>query len=243
MRLCAIVVLVLAVGAAACEQRPQPASNESSLNASPETQAASASSERGTTHQTVERSADPSPVPEAPAITEVIVPAGTTLSLVLDTPVGSDTSKVEDAVRAHLASPVVVNGIAALPAGSTVNGIVSAAERSGKVKGRARLAVQFTSVTREGETGRYDIDTSDVARSAASTKKKDAAKIAVPAVGGALVGGIIGGGKGAAVGTAVGGGAGTAVVLSTRGEEVRLGKGAAMKVQLTEALTVRVPRG
>jgi len=51
---------------------------------------------------------------------------------------------------------------------------------------------------------------------------------------------LIGGKKGAAIGTAAGGGAGTAVVLSTRGKEVHLGKGAAMTLRLAEPVTVRV---
>ena len=65
-------------------------------------------------------------------------------------------------------------------------------------------------------------------------------KIGAPAAGGAIIGAIAGGKKGAAIGTAVGGGAGTAVVLSTRGEEVHLPKGSALSVKLTEPLTVRV---
>lgn len=240
MRTCAIVVLVLGV-VAGCEQRAQPGSRTDTAAASPD--AGATSSTEGTSDATARGATSALPTPAAPQFREVTVPAGTTLSLVLDTPVGSDTSRLEDQVRAHLAKPVMVDGVAVLPSGSTVSGVVAAADRSGKVKGRARLAVRFTTVTREGETEPYAIDASDVARQAAATKKKDAARIAVPAAGGAVVGGIIGGGKGAAIGTAVGGGAGTAVVLSTRGEEVRLARGAAMTVKLTDALTVRVPQG
>src|SRR5689334_7007073 len=41
-----------------------------------------------------------------PAVREVTLPAGTTLRLALTSAVGSDTSHVEDAVRAELRSPV-----------------------------------------------------------------------------------------------------------------------------------------
>jgi hypothetical protein len=85
------------------------------------------------------------------------------------------------------------------------------------------------------------IRTATVTRVAPGTKKKDAAKIGAGAAGGAIIGGLIGGGDGAAKGAAVGGGAGTAVVLSTRGKEVRLGVGADLSVRLTAPLTVRVP--
>ena len=87
---------------------------------------------------------------------------------------------------------------------------------------------------------RYSLDTSAVQRIAPSEKKKDAAKIAVPAAGGAIIGGIVGGGQGAAIGGAVGGGAGTALVLTDRGQEVRFGKGAALTVKLARPLVVRV---
>jgi uncharacterized membrane protein YebE (DUF533 family) len=61
-----------------------------------------------------------------------------------------------------------------------------------------------------------------------------------PAAGGAIIGALVGGKKGALVGTAIGGGAGTAAVLSTRGREVHLAKGAALTVRLTAPVTVVV---
>jgi hypothetical protein len=57
---------------------------------------------------------------------------------------------------------------------------------------------------------------------------------------GALVGALIGGGKGAAIGAGVGAAAGTGVVMSTRGDEVRLPAGTAVSVTLSQPLTVRV---
>jgi hypothetical protein len=65
-------------------------------------------------------------------------------------------------------------------------------------------------------------------------------KIGLPAVGGAIVGGIIGGGKGAAIGGATGAGAGTAVVMTTRGDNVHLPVGTAVRVEIAEPLRVRV---
>jgi outer membrane lipoprotein SlyB len=76
---------------------------------------------------------------------------------------------------------------------------------------------------------------------AESTKGEDAAKIGVGAVGGAIVGGILGGGSGAAQGAVIGGAAGTGVVLATRGEEVTLVKGTVLAASLASPLTVRVP--
>ncbi len=73
---------------------------------------------------------------------------------------------------------------------------------------------------------------------APATKKKDALTIGIPAAGGAVVGALIGGKKGAGIGAAAGGGAGTAAVLTTRGKDVRVGRGAVLSVRLTSPLTV-----
>jgi hypothetical protein len=173
---------------------------------------------------------------------EVTLPAGTELPLVLDTPVASDTSRIEQLVRAHLARPVAVSGVTILPTGSPVSGVVTSAVRSGKVKGRAHVAVRFDTVTRRGDAEHYGMTTSALARTAPATKKQDALKVAAPAAGGAVIGGLFGGKKGALIGTGVGAGAGGAVVMSTRGKEVRLGKGALVTVRLERPLTIKVPR-
>lgn len=177
----------------------------------------------------------------APSYREVTIPAGTVLPVELKSSVASDSSNVEDQVRASLRRAVRVGGVEALPAGTAVLGHVTSAERAGRVKGRARVAFRFTELDVPGDGGRHSIQTQAIARQAAATKKRDAAKIGAGAAGGAIVGGILGGGDGAAKGAAIGGAAGTGVVLSTRGKEVRLGPGADLSVRLTAPLTVRVP--
>lgn len=180
-------------------------------------------------------SAPPAPVEK---FAEVTIPSGTTLRLSLQSAVASDSSRVEQPVRATLRSPVTVNGRVVVPAGSEVNGVVTDAEQSGRVKGRARLAMRFNSLRANGEA--YDIKTSGYAQEAAATKKQDAEKIAIGAGAGAALGAILGGGGGAAKGAAIGGAGGTGVVLATKGKEVRLGPGAAITTRLTAPLVVRV---
>ena len=167
---------------------------------------------------------------------EVTLPAGTLLPLTLDSYVASDTSRIESPVHAHLRRPVIVDGVTVLPAGTPISGYVTDATRSGRVKGRARVAFRFNTLSADGD--RYRVETSRVVRQAQATKRQDAAKIAVPAGAGALIGALTKGKKGAAVGTAVGGAAGTGVVLATRGKEVRLGRGAAVAVRLLRPLRV-----
>ena len=176
----------------------------------------------------------------APEYREVTLPAGTVLPVELTTAVASDTSHVEDAVRGTLRRAVTVGGVQALPAGTAVTGIVTAAERSARVKGRARVAFRFTAIDPPGDAQRMSMRTDTVSRMAAATKKQDALKIGGGAAGGAIVGGILGGGDGVAKGAAIGGAAGTGVVLSTRGKEIRLAPGTPVSVRLAAPLTVRV---
>ena len=175
-----------------------------------------------------------------PEYREVTLPAGTVLPVELTTRVGSEISSVEDAVRGTLRRPVVVGGVQAFPAGTAVIGHVTAAERSARVKGRARIAFRFTTIDPPGDAERLTMRSDTVSRLAPATKKQDAAKIGGGAAGGAIIGGILGGGDGAAKGAAIGGAAGTGVVLSTRGKEVTLPAGTPVSVRLAAPLTVRV---
>jgi hypothetical protein len=180
----------------------------------------------------------PSAVPQ-PTFREVTIPAGTQIAVVLRTAVASDQSKVEDPVEGRVVKPVVADGVEAIPVEASVLGTVTEVQQSGRVKGRARLAIRFDRLTAAGD--RYDITTSPIAREAEATKGADAKKIGIGAGAGAAVGAIIGGKKGAVVGGAVGAGAGTGVVAATRGEEVRLARGARVTIRLREPLTVKVP--
>ncbi len=182
----------------------------------------------------------PAPLPAIATFRELTVAAGTKLVVRLESAVGSDTSRVEDPVEAVLTEALVVDGMDVFPVGSIVKGGVAAADPAGKVKGRARLALRFTSISVAGRDEPSPI-MARIERVAASTTREDAAKIAIPAAGGAIIGGLIGGKKGAANGTAVGGGGGTAVVLSTAGDEVRLARGASLTLPIEQAVDVRVP--
>src|ERR1700752_5395996 len=67
--------------------------------------------------------------PAADVWRDLTIPAGTKLALVLDTPVASDTSRVEEQVQAHLARPVTIDGVTAVPEDSAVTGVVTDATR------------------------------------------------------------------------------------------------------------------
>ena len=93
-----------------------------------------------------------------------------------------------------------------------------------QVKGRGRVAVRFTRITPAGDDDRYTMRTRSWVAVAPATKKKDALTIGLPAAGGAAIGALVDGKKGAGIGALAGGGAGTAVVLTTRGKDVRVNR-------------------
>jgi hypothetical protein len=172
-------------------------------------------------------------------VREVTLPAGTVLPVDLETSVGSDISRVEQPVHGRLRHAVSLNGVQVLPAGTAVNGHVTAARRPGRVKGRGYIAMRFTELDTPG-AGKTRISTATIAREAPATKEKDAVKIIGPAAAGAVIGRIAGGKDAAAKGAVIGGAAGTGYVLSTRGKDVRVGKGANLAVKLTAPVTVRI---
>ena len=202
------------------------------------TQSSSAATTPARTAQPATTAPASEPARAAPEYREVTIPEGTTLSLVLETAVASDSSKVEDRVRAHTRQAIVVDGTRAIPQGAVVVGTVTDAKESGKVKGLARVSFRFDNVRVNADS--YNIRTSLLTREAQSTKKEDAKKVGIGAAGGAIVGGILGGKKGLGIGTAVGAGAGTGVVLATKGEEVRLEPGTVVTAKLADPLVVRV---
>ena len=215
-----LVLVGLCVG---CGGQPENAAGVSS----PETGDASSAAEM--------RPAPPAP----PRFREVTLPAGTTLALRLRTAVASDSSRVEDPVRAELREAVVVDGTTVLPAGLELSGVVTNVQQSGRVTGRAQVGYRFDALQHGDE--RYAITTAALSHQAPATKGEDATKIAIGAGAGAAVGALLGGGDGAAKGAAIGGAGGTGVVLATRGEEVRLGPGATVTTRLTAPVTIRVP--
>lgn len=176
-----------------------------------------------------------------PMFEELVVRAGTTLGLRIDTAVSSEDASVEDRVAAIVTGDLRVGDRVAIPSGATAFGEVTLVERGGKVKERARLGVRFTSIAL-GNGTRVPIETTVFLREGSSAAKESTAKIGGGAVGGAIIGGIIGGKKGAAIGSTVGAGAGTAAVMAGGRNAATLEGGEAIAVQLAKPATVSVTR-
>jgi hypothetical protein len=160
------------------------------------------------------------PAPKAVELPEVVsVPSGTSLTVLMIDPVGTDTSKPGDTFTASIAEPIVVNGKTVIAKGTKVQGRVETVDEPGRVKGRAALSLVLTQLINRDKV--YPLSTEPFTAEAEAGKKKDALKVGGGAALGAVIGAIAGGGKGAAIGAGVGGGAGTAAVLATKGQQLR----------------------
>ena len=160
----------------------------------------------------------------------VVLPEGTTLHLVLETAVSSATNRQGDRVVARVADDTRVGDKVVVPAGSELRGQVVAAVPSGRVKGLARLTIDFDTLVVKGKEHAVDAQAIDI--TADNTHKRDAAIVGGGTVGGALIGALAGGKKGAGIGALVGAGAGGGVVLTNKGKEVEIPSGSHFGVKI-----------
>jgi hypothetical protein len=118
----------------------------------------------------------------------------------------------------QLENDLVVDGYLLARSGDSIIGRLSNVKASGKVKGRASMALTLVEIRSGGEN--YAIGSNTLSFEAEGTGGRDAKRIGIAAGIGTVVGAIAGGGKGAAIGAAVGGGAGAGATLLTSGKEV-----------------------
>ena len=190
--------------------------------------------------EAIEEPAAPPP-PPVPEFVELQVPADSVLGLQVERTVTSDVARVEDKVTARVTRDVRVGTRVAIPAGAIVSGSVTEVERGGKMKGKARLAVRFHTVTL-ADGSQMSIRTDAVIREGQSPSGETAAKVGGAAIGGAILGAILGGGKGAAIGAGVGAAGGTAAAMSNDRNPATLPAGTNVTVRVQQPVTVTVTK-
>jgi hypothetical protein len=163
----------------------------------------------------------PAPEPEAaPARAELLIPAGTTLRVRLDSAVDTRRNHAGDAFTATLNHPVTLHGETAIPSGTRLRGHLTESAASGRLEGRPVLALTLDSFRLQGRE--YPLRTSSVERVGPRHKKRNEVLIGGGAGLGAIIGAIAGGGKGAAIGGLAGAGAGTAGAAATGKEQLAI---------------------
>jgi hypothetical protein len=181
------------------------------------------------------------PAPAEPELVEIVVPADAVLGLQIERSVTSEAARLEDRVDARITRDVRVGDRVAIPAGSMVQGSVIEVERGGKVRDKARLGIRFHTVIL-ADGSRLNIKTDSVVREGASPAGESAAKIGGAAVGGAILGAILGGSKGAVIGGSVGAAGGTAATMTGGRNAATLPAGTTVSVRVQQPVTITVEK-
>lgn len=177
----------------------------------------------------------PLPFTEGKTIT---VPAGTTIYVRLQQPLSSVSAQVGQEFAAVLDEPLLVDNQTAVPSGAAVTGKVVAARESGHLHNAGYLRITLTSIAVSDKP--VPLETNSVFTGGGNFKKRDLTFIGGGAAGGALIGGLAGGGKGAAVGTLAGGAGGTAAAYATGQKEVGFRPEQRLGFRLTQPFSTAV---
>jgi hypothetical protein len=168
---------------------------------------------------------------------ELTVPSGTPVTVRLSTSVSSASNHAGDRFDAVLDAPLEVGGKTIAPAGAAVTGRVVAAEESGHLQHPGMIQLALDTITINNKP--VSVTSSSVIARGASHQKRNLAWIGGSTAGGALIGGLAGGGKGALIGSAVGAGGGTTAAYATGKKDVGFGVERRLTFRITQTVTVK----
>jgi hypothetical protein len=175
--------------------------------------------------------AAPAPAPPPPPKVYT-VPSGTPLVVRVGQTLSAKNNNVGDTFTGALAQSVVVHGVKILPAGTPVSGTVVAAKGQGRFKGAGDLGIAISRV------GNYEVTTNSYEATGKGKGKRTAGFVGGGAGGGALIGGLAGGGKGALIGGLLGAGAGTAGAAFTGNKDISVPAESVVTFNLAGPITV-----
>jgi hypothetical protein len=221
-----------------------PAESTTTMRDVPETRTNPPAAPRTRTPANRNRATNPPPAPPtAPARPSMLrLSAGTRVDMAATDTISSRTAKAGQSFTARVVDDVKNSaGQVVIPAGSTVNGTITAVKPAPNPKTPGTLTLAVTSVSVRGNTYPIDgtIDSLETIHKGRGITSGDAAKVGAGAVAGAVLGRVIGGNKkGTIIGGVVGGIAGAGVASQTKDSDIVLPAGAHMILKLTKELAV-----
>jgi len=165
--------------------------------------------------------AAPAPAPRY-VPTTITLPAGTWVTMRLNEPLSSNHNQTGDAFTGTLLEPIIANGLLIARRGATVTGIVTEAQKAGRVSGVSHLKLELTGI-QLADGRQVQVKTKLIDRRGNTSYGRDAAAIGTTTGVGAAIGAGVNGGVGAGVGAAAGLVVSTVGVLFTRGRPVVVG--------------------
>ena len=198
----------------------------------------------------------PADSPVAEPNSEIVVPADTTIPMILINTINTKSAYVGQSLYCESIYPITVGNHIIIPKGSSIRGTVTEVIRPGHVKGRAQLGLRFDELilpngtTRHlratlagfGSEGNDKFKPKEGQIEGGGSKGKDAETVARTTIPGAEIGAIVGAAKGApleglGIGSAAGAATGLVWILATRGKDVVLPHGTSLELQLSQPVT------
>jgi hypothetical protein len=131
-------------------------------------------------------------------------------------PLSSDKNQTGDAFTGTLLEPIIANGLLIARRGETVTGMVTEAQKAGRVSGVSHLKLELTGI-QLADGRQIQVKTQLIDRRGNTSYGRDALGIGATTAAGAAIGAGVNGGVGAGVGAAAGLVVSTIGVLLTRG--------------------------
>lgn len=189
-----------------------------------------------------DREAPRTEAPPAVLPGQLVMPAGTWITIRINEVISTDHNLGGDAFAATLAQPLIADGIVLARRGQTAAGRVVEVVKGGRIKGTSRLGLELTELSLV-DGRQVPVRTQLVNYSGGASRGRDATGVAVTTGTGAAIGAAAGGGLGAGIGALAGAAASTIGVLATRGRTTEVYPEAALTFRLMEPITVATERG
>jgi hypothetical protein len=162
------------------------------------------------------------------------VPVGTQMDVRLQTPLSSATARVEQRFEATTLVDITMMGSVVIPAGTVTRGFVSSVRPAGRIERKGSITLSFDEMS---VGGKHPPMRASVVQALDGKMGDDAGRIGAGAAVGAILGGIIGGGKGLLAGILIGGGG---TIAATDGSNAELPVGTILRIRLDQPLEVTV---
>ncbi len=166
------------------------------------------------------------------------LPAGTKITVQMDTEINSESSSKDDTFLVKVAKPLKVRGVAVLSIGETIEGRVTNVKSASSGGKSGKLEVVFEILKLDsGETRKIEAILVNPIEVKSSQTKSVLAILGGTAIGG-ILGAITKSANGALIGAGIGAGAGTGAALLRKGKQVKIKTDEKFEIELKKSVTL-----